>query len=320
MKEKKDSKKSWRKQSISNLDKICLVLLILAAFVVLIKWDSRNVEGRIKLTGIQSSMVKNSIEEAVNKVEFSTSYFFVNKTDELRDTCIRNTKGEMIMENAGDTGYTVFLKDDKNTVIQFADDVTVGTDIDLFKQVRLALDLVKVGKADIYEYTTDEPIDGYKQYHIVVKGIDNIKEMYMPIGAEFSEYMGEVYKQFAYQFSEQGVATDVTEEAISDNSMTEERSIELDFYVACSKEDGRFTLVQSVSVDGMSVTNYVMDGYIVVDDWTLDNWWYENELNNAEDMAAQLKIEYDKIAEMLSNKLGVEAVESGKTTSENSVE
>lgn len=317
----------------SRLPYLITIAIMLAVITVLfVQNTSKEFEGREKLGVIQQSLVGSEMRKAVDKVAHSPAYFFVNRTDELKDACIRNSKGEMIMENAGDTGYTVYLGNEEHTAIQFDEKVTVGTDVDLFTQTELALKLLKSGKASIYKYTSDEEVSGYKQYHVVVSGLDNIESMYAQITPEFGEYMREVYSQFANQFTTMGSMTEedtdesTEEDTVSANEVTEPKDIELDIYVAYSNEDGRFTMVQSMESDGMSVTNYMMDGYITVSDWALDSWWYDNELTDAEAMAKQLTAEYSKLTELLSKDLGVDAVQSGNTvqsgdtTSDNKVE
>jgi len=322
--EKNKKIESKRSSRLPYLITIAVMLAVIA--MMLVQNTSKEFEGREKLGAIQQSFVGSEMMKAVDKVAHSPAYFFVNRTDELKDACIRNSKGEMIMENAGDTGYTVYLGNDEHTAIQFDEKVTVGTDVDLFTQTELALKLLKSGKASIYKYTSDEEVSGYKQYHVVVSGLDNIESMYAQITPEFGEYMREVYSQFTNQFATMGSMTEedadegTSESTVSDNEVTEPKDIELDIYLAYSNEDGRFTMVQSMESDGMSVTNYMMDGYLTVSDWALDNWWYDNELTDAEAMAKQLTTEYSKLTELLSKDLGVDAIQSGNTTSNNEVE
>jgi len=322
--EKNKKIESKRSSRLPYLITIAVMLAVIA--MMLVQNTSKEFEGREKLGAIQQSFVGSEMMKAVDKVAHSPAYFFVNRTDELKDACIRNSKGEMIMENAGDTGYTVYLGNDEHTAIQFDEKVTVGTDVDLFTQTELALKLLKSGKASIYKYTSDEEVSGYKQYHVVVSGLDNIESMYAQITPEFGEYMREVYSQFTNQFATMGSMTEedadegTSESTVSANEETEPKDIELDIYLAYSNEDGRFTMVQSMESDGMSVTNYMMDGYLTVSDWALDNWWYDNELTDAEAMAKQLTTEYSKLTELLSKDLGVDAIQSGNTTSNNEVE
>ena len=322
--EKNKKIESKRSSRLPYLITIAVMLAVIA--MMLVQNTSKEFEGREKLGAIQQSFVGSEMMKAVDKVAHSPAYFFVNRTDELKDACIRNSKGEMIMENAGDTGYTVYLGNDEHTAIQFDEKVTVGTDVDLFTQTELALKLLKSGKASIYKYTSDEEVSGYKQYHVVVSGLDNIESMYAQITPEFGEYMREVYSQFTNQFATMGSMTEedadegTSESTVSANEVTEPKDIELDIYLAYSNEDGRFTMVQSMESDGMSVTNYMMDGYLTVSDWALDNWWYDNELTDAEAMAKQLTTEYSKLTELLSKDLGVDAIQSGNTTSNNEVE
>lgn len=322
--EKNKKSESKRSSRLPYLITIAVMLAVIA--MMLVQNTSKEFEGREKLGAIQQSFVGSEMMKAVDKVAHSPAYFFVNRTDELKDACIRNSKGEMIMENAGDTGYTVYLGNEEHTAIQFDEKVTVGTDVDLFTQTELALKLLKSGKASIYKYTSDEEVSGYKQYHVVVSGLDNIESMYAQVTPEFGEYMREVYSQFTNQFATMGSMTEedadegTSESTVSANEVTEPKDIELDIYLAYSNEDGRFTMVQSMASDGMSVTNYMMDGYLKVSDWALDNWWYDNELTDAEAMAKQLTTEYSKLTELLSKDLGVGAIQSGNTTSNNEVE
>lgn len=111
--------------------------------------------------------------------------------------------------------------------------------------------------------------DKYYYFNLKIKGLDNIKKMYEPMGEEAAEH----------------VLTHMKESA-------EGKEVTLIYEIACSKsdkdEDRAFGVNSLVQLnDEPEMLNWQFDGYLQLDDWKLDEGWYTDSWDN-EDKAVEI--------------------------------
>lgn len=206
------------------------------------------------------------------------------------ETFVYNSKGECLSQESSE-GVISIRKPDW-TSVEFSDKIYWGTDVSIMALTDRAVELAKAGELLV---TVDDNVDNsgeYTMFNIEFRGWDKVAELYSFVSDEYAAERVEQLKT-----------------AVAENeSIKNIENFTLLFSIIIGDDHQLSVGCFTVSDAGEGI-NWYFDGYDKIEDWELDNQWY-NPSENKEKLSDLL----NSLMEGISAKLSV--LESTPTDAE----
>ena len=229
--------------------------------------------------------IQKDIEKRINHIREDNSLVQLQTGKKEFETYVYNNNGECVAETS-DGSYSVVFRND-NKVVKYENSsgaLAVGNDIDILQFIENAVLAVgKVDSAKMYYYPihSNDKFD-YDEYRVDLKDEAAIRLCYSQLGEKFADVMLDSLKQ-------------------QDKNWKPHLVIVL--YIPKDKNNQNFGAVALSVYDNLSkeFTNWDLLGWIQLDDWKLDNWWYTYDFSkaNTKDYVSHMKSLMDNLHKML---------------------
>lgn len=241
----------------------------------------------------------NQLFEIATFLRDNNAYLGVQVSDVDYDTYVYSKNGEFFMESGLYGTRTIGLKDGKQFIIQ--NNVVTGTgDMDILTLVERVATVVqtKDSKFYIFEPEADALEEGVEYYSgtLVLDGWKSIYDFYSSVDAVYAEKL--------------------VKQLMSGNS----KDITVKFTFGVDSEKG-FAINNTVVVDRASenedytiFTNWNLNGYELLDNWSLDEAWYSVLDSENMDCSDLLNSTYEQLAELIGIDLEVNEEQNEENT------
>lgn len=236
-----------------------------------------------KLKNIQKDM-----QERIDRIRRNNSLVQLQTGKKEFETYVYNNNGECVAETS-DGSYSVVFRND-NKVVKYENSsgaLAVGNDIDILQFIENAVLAVgKVDSAKMYYYPihSDDKNDkfDYDEYRVDLKDEAAIRLCYSPLGEKFADVMIDSLKSQDKKWKPHLVVV---------------------LYIPKDKNNQNFGAVALSVYDNLSkeFTNWDLLGWIQLENWKLDNWWYTYDFSkaNTKDYVSHMKSLMDNLHKML---------------------
>lgn len=222
--------------------------------------------------------ISNRILNLMNK----NTYMQIQVGENEYEAYVYNKHGECFAQDSNDN-YSAIFRDDKKVVKYTNADsaLAIGTDIDL---LNITLNAVKAPLTDIEDASARllrmefEEESDIIEYRVDLVGDNAVRECYTSLGLNFADSMVANLKSQLTDWEPHLIFVYLVDTKSDDISMH-------CYYVA----------------DDAEYTNWVMQAYVEVDDWKLDDSWYTIDVNaiEIEEFTSMLETETVKISKLL---------------------
>lgn len=257
--------------------------------------------------------VVNDIQSVIDFMSQQNAYLRVQIGETDYDYYIYNKQGECLAQTSDGSTCVVFRKDDYQSVAFGGDtgNIMIGNDADIISIIN---NVLKLAKSDVDGVTTFHMIksdestspETTQEYRVEIVGEENFKEIYNSIDTELGQNIVNTLKEQVAQISENEFIPHVIYTFMID---TESKAL---------------TIVCDIIVEGTEHSNWVLDGYLELDDWSLSEDWYIDDFSKltSDEAFDKLNIVLDNI-QTLINKFMEDnniPVENEEVTEENITE
>lgn len=231
------------------------------------KGISTYTEPHEELTGKKAEIARDRITEALNEISGSNSYIQVQVGDSKYDTYIYNKNGEAFGQASSGDYSSVYRKD--GTSVKYSKDsekFSIGQDVSFVDILNNVVDATKENDKNIkfYRMTTDLT-DGKNKvydYRIDLQGADAIKKAYGKLAAVVGDSIIDAMKE--------SIGKNWEPHLIYCFSVSGKPGTKDSTFVACCY----------IIYNESEYMNWIANGYIELDDWALDEKWYDDDALN----------------------------------------
>ena len=223
------------------------------------------------LTGEDLSNVVSDIEERLTTIKNDNTYLQLQVGEDEYEAYVYNKNNECFAQ-ASDGDYSAAFRNDMKVVKYTSESsaLAVGTDIDILS---IAINAAKATTKDIknarlLKMTPSEP-SSVSEYRVDLVGDEAVRACYTSLGSNFADSMLANLKGQITDWEPHLIFVYLVDENSKDISMQ-------CYYVA----------------DNTEYTNWVLQAYVPISEWALDESWYTIDVNS---------IDLDKFVEMLDN-------------------
>lgn len=261
------------------------------------------------LSGSQAEEAKDRIFKELNKIKNGSTYMQLQVASDTYESYMYNTNGECYAQ-VSDGSYQSVIRNDGKT-IKYENEsgaIAVGKDIEVLE---LAFNAVEAA----------------------VNGVEGAQLFYMTPAEETEEnknvfeyrvdLVGEKAVKACLSLDDEGFAQTTLDNLKAGLDEDWEPHLIMGYIVSTDNKDSKEDniLVFNYYVDDEEITNWVMQGYVNVDDWKLDETWYTTDFSTIEgdayaDMMLKLNTELDGILDKYfkDNNIELETDEIESTT------
>lgn len=231
------------------------------------KGISTYTEPHEELTGKKAETARDKITEALNEISGSNSYIQVQVGDNKYDTYIYNKNGEAFGQASSGDYSSIYRKD--GTSVKYSKDsekFNIGQDVSFVDILNNVVNATKENDKNIkfYRMTTDLT-DGKNKvydYRIDLQGADAIKKAYGKLADDVGDSIIDAMKE--------SIGKDWEPHLIYCFSVSGKPGTKDSTFVACCY----------IIYNESEYMNWIANGYIELDDWALDEKWYDDDALN----------------------------------------
>lgn len=264
------------------------------------------------LHGSDIEKVTQDMNDVLAYMKSHNAYIRVQVDEEEFDYYIYNNNNECLAQSAD--GYTSVVFRDNDESVAFGSgsgDVLLGNDADLLHIIE---NVVKIAGTDtedrsdvtVFHMTKSgevESPDTLQEYRVEIVGESAFKEIYENINDELGENIIATLKEQISQISENEYVPHVIYTFLFD---TETKYMS----VACQ-----------LVVDEEEHINWIMDGYLELSDWKLDEAWYNSDFSiltsdEAFELLEGLMLQMQEIINKYAEENSITMKETGETYEE----
>jgi hypothetical protein len=229
------------------------------------------------LEGDDAETVRQNMFKAADMVQENNTYLCIQTNEDEYEYYFYNTNGEAFGQTS-DGSYTAVYRND-GTVIKYgsdADAVAVGSDIEVMSIIRNAIQASADGieGVQLFEMAPAEDEEGVSEYRIDLVGEDAIKALYISEGQDFADQMYDKLTSTALVNTEDEGTVEWDPHLIVTGILQ---------YNEDKTEIEDFLFYMYYVYDGEEYTNWVMAGYLDIDEWQLDNDWYTMDFEDLDE-------------------------------------
>lgn len=208
------------------------------------------------------------IESVVDYMLKQNTYIRVQVGETDFDYYIYNKQGECLAQASDGSTCVVFRKDDYQSIAFGGDtgNILLGNDADI---LTIISNVLKLAKSDADGITTfymvkseesDSP-ETTQEYRVEIVGDENFKEIYNSIDTELGQNIVDTLKEQVAQISENEFTPHVIYTFLIDT------------------ESKAMSVMCQIVVDGYEHSNWILDGYLELGDWSLSEDWYSDDFS-----------------------------------------
>lgn len=220
------------------------------------------------------------IKSVIDFMAQQNAYLRIQVGETDYDYYIYNKQGECLAQTSDGSTCVVFRKDDYQSVAFGGEtgNVLLGNDADI---ITIMNNVLKLAESDIDGVTTfhmikseesDSP-ETTQEYRVEIVGDQNFKEIYNSIDTELGQNIVDTLKEQVAQISENEFIPHVIYTFLIDT------------------ESNAISVVCNIIVDGIEHSNWILDGYIELEDWSLSEDWYTDDFSTLTSDEAFNKLE-----------------------------
>lgn len=220
-----------------------------------------------ELTGEKAETARDKITDALNEISENNSYIQVQVGDSKYDTYIYNKNGEAFGQASSGDYSSIYRKD--GTSVKYSKDsekFSIGQDVSFVDILNNVVDATKDNDKNIKFYRmTTELTDGKNKvydYRIDMQGADAIKKAYGSLADDIGDSIIDAMKE--------SIGKNWEPHLIYCFSVSGEPGTKDSTFVACCY----------IIYNESEYMNWIANGYIQLDDWTLDEKWYDDDALN----------------------------------------
>jgi hypothetical protein len=243
------------------------------------------------LEGDDADTARKFMIEGVDRVQNNNTYLCIQTNDDEYEYYFYNTNGEGYGQTSDGSYMAVYRND--GTVVKYgsdADAVAVGSDIEVMSMVRNAIQASADGVegVQLFEMAPAEDETDIAEYRIDLVGEDAIKAIYISEGQDFADQMYEKLTSTALVNTEEAGTIEWDPHLIITGILqfNEDRTDITDFM-----------FYMYYVYDNNEYTNWVMNGYLEIGEWTLAEDWYTMDYENLDED------KYDELMTSLTDEL-----------------
>ena len=246
------------------------------------------------LNGDKLESVVSDIEDRILTIKGNNNYVQLQVGENEYEAYVYNKQGECLAQDSANN-YSAAFRNDNKVVKYTSEDnaLAIGTDIDILSIALNAINATRknIDGISLFEMKTDAE-SSVKEYRVDLVGDLAVRECYTSLGINFADSMLASLKDQLENWEPHLIFVYLVDTNTSDISM-------YCYYIE----------------DNTEYTNWVMQAYVEVDDWSLSEEWYTLDIANVEmeDFVAMLDNETAKISKLL-DKLIVESEELSTET------